>query len=118
MTKEEALRHLNAMKICTECQIKSKLSVCDDCRWQYESGTMGEIVQTLDMAINMLNTEPKAMSVILHGDGYANGELVYDVVECPACCYELTDDYDPEYQYEPYCPHCGQKLNWNVGETE
>ena len=41
------------------------------------------------------------------GDGYADGQLVYDTWICPCCGkhYEVDcDDYD-------YCPNCGQKLD-------
>lgn len=41
------------------------------------------------------------------GDGYADGELIYDTWICPCCGkhYEIYyDDYD-------YCPNCGQKLD-------
>lgn len=43
--------------------------------------------------------------------------LTYEVVECPICQKEFVtkfhkDDYD-------YCPSCGQKLDWEVGnDTE
>ena len=57
MTKEEALKHLTAMKICTECQISGKSTFCDDCEWNYESGTLGEVVQALDIAIKSLGGE-------------------------------------------------------------
>ena len=54
MTKREALKHLTAMKMCTECQINGKSSFCDDCKWNYETGTLGEIAQTLDLVIKAL----------------------------------------------------------------
>lgn len=54
MSKEEALKHLIAMKICTECEISGKSTFCDDCEWNYESGTLVEIAQTLDIAIKSL----------------------------------------------------------------
>lgn len=44
------------------------------------------------------------------GDGYADGQLVYDTWICPCCgkCYEVEyDEYD-------YCPNCGQKLYFNA----
>lgn len=46
------------------------------------------------------------------GDGYADGNLVYDTWYCPNCgqWYEL--DYD-DYKY---CPECGQKIDWSVKE--
>lgn len=46
------------------------------------------------------------------GDGYADGQLVYDTWICPRCGkhYEVDcDEYD-------YCPYCGQKLNWRDEE--
>lgn len=60
----------------------------------------------------------KPMTVLLSGDGYADGHLVYDTVECPSCGYILDDDFDIDAHHEPYCPHCGQRLNWEFGETE
>lgn len=41
------------------------------------------------------------------GDGYADGNLVYDTYECPNCgaTYELGCD---EYKY---CPKCGQAMD-------
>ena len=43
------------------------------------------------------------------GDGYSDGQLVYDTWICPCCgrSYELdNDDCD-------YCPNCGQNLDWS-----
>lgn len=48
--------------------------------------------------------------VILSGDGYADGKLVYDFGECPTCGRQWEDG-DTEWE-EPYCCHCGQKLHW------
>lgn len=41
------------------------------------------------------------------GDGYVEGQLVYDMYDCPNCdeSYEIDyDDYD-------YCPKCGQRID-------
>ena len=46
----------------------------------------------------------------IEGDGYADGQLVYDTWICPNCekYYEIDyDDYD-------YCPNCGQKIDKSV----
>lgn len=40
------------------------------------------------------------------GDGYWNGELVYDTWTCPNCSKSYEVDYD-DYDY---CPKCGQKI--------
>lgn len=58
--------------------------------------------------------QSKPMQVELEGDGYANGELVYDYGKCPKCGWEFADggkDWE-----EPYCCHCGQKLHWFESE--
>ena len=48
------------------------------------------------------------------GDGYADGQLVYDTWICPCCDkgYEVDyDDYD-------YCPNCGQKIDLDRSDEE
>lgn len=52
--------------------------------------------------------EPK--TVLYRGDGYYDGELVYDFAECPECGYEYEDG-DKDWGL-PFCPKCGQSLNW------
>lgn len=47
------------------------------------------------------------------GDGYSDGQMVYDTWICPCCDTEYEVDYD-EYDY---CPNCGQKIDWS-GENE
>lgn len=52
---------------------------------------------------------------IFQGDGYYDGELVYDTWFCPNCDTAYEVDVD-EYNY---CPHCGQALDWSEeGEQE
>lgn len=41
------------------------------------------------------------------GDGYADGQLVYDIFICPTCGTHYEVDYD-DYMY---CPNCGQRLD-------
>lgn len=43
----------------------------------------------------------------VEGDGYYEGELVYDTWICPRCGARYEIDYD-EYEY---CPNCGQHIN-------
>lgn len=40
------------------------------------------------------------------GDGYADGEIVYDIWICPNCEEEYEVDYD-DYNF---CPNCGQRI--------
>ena len=53
--------------------------------------------------------EPK--TVIYEGDGYANGNLVYDYARCPRCDSEYEED-DTNWKL-PFCPNCGQALKWD-----
>lgn len=48
----------------------------------------------------------KAKRPDYEGDGYADGQLVYDTWICPCCGKHYEVDYD---NYD-YCPYCGQKL--------
>ena len=56
------------------------------------------------------------MQVELEGDGYADGELVCDFGKCPKCGWEFEEG-DKDWE-EPYCCHCGQRLEWfeNTGK--
>ena len=44
------------------------------------------------------------------GDGYADGEMVYDTWICPNCGKKYEVDYD-DYKH---CPNCGQAIDENL----
>ena len=44
------------------------------------------------------------------GDGYADGEIVYDTWICPCCGKEYEVDYD-DYKNSP---ECGQAIDWRI----
>lgn len=46
------------------------------------------------------------------GDGYYDGQLVYDTWICPCCGKHYEVDFD---SYD-YCPNCGQRLDWSDGD--
>lgn len=46
------------------------------------------------------------------GDGYSDGQLVYDTWICPCC----GQHYEVNYDSYDYCPNCGQKLDWSDGD--
>ena len=39
------------------------------------------------------------------GDGYADGELVYDIWECSHCSYVIDEEDDPD-MLPQFCPKC------------
>lgn len=43
------------------------------------------------------------------GDGYYNGQIVYDTWICPCC----DKDYEVDYEEYEHCPSCGQKIDWS-----
>ena len=58
--------------------------------------------------------EPRG--VIYSGNGYADGREVYDLANCPACNFAYEEG-DKDWG-EPFCPHCGQRLEWGINEGE
>ena len=55
--------------------------------------------------------EPKR--VIYIGDGYYNGEMVYDMAKCPSCGERYEDD-EPAWKYARFCMQCGQAISWEM----
>ena len=65
------------------------------------------ITTALQMAIEALEKQiPERPD--LEGDGYWDGELVYDTGYCPRC----RKDYEIEYHTPKFCENCGQALDW------
>ena len=62
--------------------------------------------EEMDIAIKALEKQiPKKPNI--EGDGYADGQLVYDTWICPFCGKHYEIDYD---SYD-YCPNCGQHID-------
>lgn len=62
-------------------------------------------IEFLKIAIEALEKQvPKEPNY--EGDGYSDGELVYDTWICPNCGKYYEVDYD-DYKY---CPECGQAI--------
>lgn len=69
------------------------------------------VIEAIETAKAALEKQiPK--SPTYEGDGYSNGQLVYDTWVCPCCGQYYEVDYD---DYE-YCPKCGQKIDWSDEE--
>ena len=80
-------------------------------RLQYERPAReyhSNLNEVFDMAIKALKKQmPKKPD--FEGDGYADGQLVYDTWICPHCEKKYEVDYD-DYDY---CPNCGQAIDWS-----
>lgn len=47
----------------------------------------------------------------LWGDGVGdNGEIIYDMYDCPNC----GKSYEIDYEKYKYCPECGQAIDWEM----
>ena len=84
------------------------------------TGWSGYMIDALDVEqLPPVTPKPKTdepMQVDLEGDGYADGELVYDYGKCPKCGWDF--EYGDKDWEEPYCCHCGQKLHWFESEEQ
>jgi len=100
MTNEQAIELLSEMRSGYNCFDESE-------RRFYEA---------LSMAIEALQKKTERKAPNYYGDGYADGYMVYDSAECPSCGYIYEED-DGVWG-EPYCPHCGQALDWDIGGEE
>lgn len=82
-----------------------------------------ELVQRLAEYENT-STDPEAIRIALEkqrpkepeyeGDGYADGQLVYDTWICPNC----GERYEVDYDDYAYCPNCGQAIDRKAGEND
>lgn len=75
--------------------------------------------------LKIINQAPSIDAVpVVHGewigeaDGYADGELVYDVWYCPRCNYCIDNGTDNPALLPKYCPDCGIKLDAPKEEIE
>ena len=60
----------------------------------------------VEIAVEAMQKQiPKKL--IAEGDGYADGEMVFDSFFCPSCDHCMEED-----EVEDYCPNCGQKICW------
>lgn len=94
MTEQEALNALR--KIEDDFQIAGKARI------------IAEFFEGLSIAEKALEKQI-AKPPYFSGDGYWNGELVYDTWTCPNC----EKDYEVDYEEHDYCPNCGQRIDWS-----
>lgn len=118
MTENEAI------KIATHCLgVQAEQEVCEECPVYRESGIVcKEIARTAISALKevqqyrAIGTVEECRKAVerqkpkmpdYEGDGYADGEMVYDTWICPNCGKKYEVDYD-DYKH---CPNCGQAID-------
>lgn len=76
--------------------------------WQGNEELTTAHLMAMDAVIKQIPEKPNFI-----GDGYADGEMVYDEYECPNCgnVYELECDGELKH-----CHECGQTLDWSEEE--
>ena len=98
--QEDQLRRCRGM---TEQEAIEILTLNDELKKKFPN-----LKEVYEVAVKALEKQiPKKPNY--EGDGYADGELVYDTWICPNCEKHYEVDYD-DYDY---CPNCGQALDWS-----
>ncbi len=117
-------------KIDETCCKQRHCNLCDKYRKELEQyqeiGTLEEIIHSQAIALveqvklekyqaigtieecKLAVERMKAKKPELFGEGYADGEPVYDFYRCPSC----QQEYEVEFEEHNYCPNCGQVLSW------
>ena len=123
MTENEAIKHLqsyaevvdNMIKYCKDFEPKADItgylekktvfamaiSAIKEVQQYREIGTVEECRKAVE------KQKPKMPDY--EGDGYADGEMVYDTWICPNCGKKYEVDYD-DYKH---CPNCRQAIDEN-----
>ena len=86
-------------------KMSAEMAVCEDCNLYPCDHT--DVSDLARVALEALEKQiPQRPD--LEGDGYWDGELVYDTGYCPRC----HQDYEIEYHTPKFCENCGQALDW------
>ena len=105
MTEQEAINRISYLKNKADIALSTTRS---NCSWAKEDVT--GTIEALDMAIKALEKQIP-MKPYYEGDGYWDGELVYDYAKCPICGHDF--EYGINDWEADYCSDCGQKLDWS-----
>ncbi len=81
---------------------------------KFKSKDKSEIWALREAQDALLKRSP--VKVQYSGDGYSDGHFVYDTATCPSCEWVIEDSED--LWGEPFCPHCGQALDWETEAAE
>ena len=101
------------MAFLSDDNFKTGHLVCWHC-WEMLGGREEELKEKKKGSGKM--TREEAKQVELEGDGFSDGEIVYDYGKCPSCGWNFEKG-DKDWE-EPFCCHCGQKLKWFAESEE
>ena len=114
MKIDEAIKHAEEVAEQNETQAEKwqkeggekwgKTTVCRECAEEHRQ--LAEWLKEL----KSLKGKDEPRAVRYEGDGYADGEMVYDYAFCPSCEHET--EVDSENWGCDFCPNCGQRLRW------
>lgn len=76
--------------------------------FEYIEQNAEEVAGIVMVAISKAIGKQTPKKPTLIGDGYSNGEIVYDTWICPNC----EAAYEVDYDNYAYCPKCGQRIDW------
>nr|DAU48365.1 MAG TPA: hypothetical protein [Bacteriophage sp.] len=99
----ETIKKLSDRNMTTEV-LENYMQFEDEC--VKKGFTFNSVIEAMEKQI--------AKKPYYEGDGYANGQLVYDTWICPCCDKRYEVDYD-DYDY---CPNCGQKIDLDRSDEE
>lgn len=93
--------------------IKNEQEAIEAIKSNYPTSGYYMLREALDMAISALKKQI-SKTPDYEGDGYADGELVYDTWICPNC----EEHYEVGYDNQEYCPNCGQHIQHGEWKRE
>lgn len=104
----EEMSEVIASKICEEYSPKCEEWQPHNCGQCYANSTpISEVAEHLYNAGYRKQSEGEWIG---EADGYADGELVYDVWHCSECNHCIDDGTDDADLLPNYCPNCGAKM--------
>ena len=89
------------------CKNRGDMCKCEPCTNWF--ATREEAAEAWNRRVN--DAPVRRGHWIGEGDGYADGELVYDVWNCSECDYCIDDGTDDPECLPKYCPGCGAKMD-------
>lgn len=112
MTENEACKRIKyrmhtAGQVSGECGMKDlemAIKALEEVQQYHQIGTVEECREAVE--------KQTAKKPDYEGDGFSDGQLVYDTWICPCCGKHYEVDCDRYY----YCQNCGQHIDWSDEE--